>query len=132
MELDRVSDTARAIYLQLKIGNPPGPEDHRRLHRAMIALSENCIELGQTQTAADTLAFLLLRNDIDRDILNRAEELFADLESRICPRVTLDAREFAADMDLVSMLEYLLDVAPRAAKLTKAVSSWRNDFDETS
>ena len=43
----------------------------------------------------------------------RADELFADLESRICPRVILDARKFAADMDLASMLEYLLDVAPR-------------------
>ncbi len=79
----------------------------------MFLLSENCVELGQMQTAADTLAFLMLHNDIDRDIFVRAEELFADLESRICPRVILDAREFAADMDLVSMLEYLLDVAPR-------------------
>ncbi|MCY4063395.1 MAG: hypothetical protein OXG53_13580 [Chloroflexi bacterium] len=79
----------------------------------MIALAEMCIELGQKQTAADTLAFLLLRIDMDPDIFIRAEALFADLESRICPRVILDAREFAADMDLVSMLEYLLDVAPR-------------------
>ena len=79
----------------------------------MIALSVNCIALGQTQIAADTLAFLLLRNDIDPDLLIRADELFADLESRICPRVILDARDFAAGMDLRSMLEYLLEVAPR-------------------
>lgn len=79
----------------------------------MFAMSEICIELGQAQTAADTLAFLLLQNDIDPEIFMQAEDVFADLESRICPRVILDAREFAADMDLVSMLEYLLDAAPR-------------------
>jgi len=113
MELDHVSDTWRAIVLQLERGGPPEPEAARQFHRAMIALSENCIALGQTQTAADTLAYLLLRNDIDPELLIRADELFADLESRICPRVILDARDFAAGMDLGSMLEYLLEVAPR-------------------
>lgn len=113
MEQNHISDLSRLILLQPKTGNPPEPEDSRKLHRAMIALSENYIEWGQTQIAADTLAFLLLQGDIDSDIFYRADVLFADLESRICPRVILDARDFAADMDLVSMLEYLLEVAPR-------------------
>ncbi|MCY3914519.1 MAG: hypothetical protein OXG49_00770 [Chloroflexi bacterium] len=113
MQRHHVSDSARSILLQTKTDFPPGPEDAHKLHRAMIALSEYCIEWGQTQIAADTLAFLLLRGNIDPDSFMRADELFADLESRICPRVILDAREFAADMDLLSMLEYLLDLAPR-------------------
>lgn len=113
MQGNHAANSARSILLQLKIDSPLGSEETRNLHRAMIGLSENCIELGQTQTAADTLAFLLLRNDIDPDLFVRADGLFADLESRICPRVILDAREFATDMDLVSMLEYLLDVTPR-------------------
>ena len=36
--------------------------------------------------------------------------LFADLAGRICPRVILDAREFAADLNLATMIEYLRDV----------------------
>ena len=113
MERNHISDLSRSILLQNTIDVPPEPEVSRKLHRAMIALSEICLEFGQTHIAADSLAFLLLHRDFDSDIFYRADELFADLESRICPRVILDAREFAADMDLVSMLEYLLEVAPR-------------------
>ena len=79
----------------------------------MIALAEDCIEIGHTQTAADTLAYILCQIDADSMTLERADERFAELESRVCPRVILDAREFAADLDLQGMVEYLLDVVPR-------------------
>ena len=79
----------------------------------MTALAEYCLEIGHTQTGTDILAFVLSQSDIDPLTLERAEESFAELESRVCPRVILDAREFAADLDLQGMVEYLLDVAPR-------------------
>ena len=113
MALNHVSDIARAVDLQLKSDSAPTPERTRELYRAMIALAERCIELGHTQTGADILAFLLLQNHLDPDAEDQAEELFAELESRVCPRIMLDAREFAAGMDLSTMLEYLLNVAPR-------------------
>jgi hypothetical protein len=50
---------------------------------------------------------------MDADTLALAEELFADLEGRICPRVILDACEFATDLNLRTMVEYLLDLAQR-------------------
>ena len=113
MALNQISDISRAVDLQLKSGITPTPEQTRELHRAMITLAERCIELGQTQTGADILAFLLLQIDVNADASNRADELFAELESRVCPRVILDARDFAAGLDLTTMLEYLLDLAPR-------------------
>ena len=79
----------------------------------MTALAEDCLEIGQTQTAADILAYVLCQIDADSVTLERANELFTELESRVCPRLILDAREFAAGMDLRTMLEYLLDVVPR-------------------
>ena len=113
MELNHVSDISRTVDRQLRVGSPPGPEQTRKLHRAMTALAEDCIEIGQTQTAADILAYILCQIDADSVTLERANELFAELESRVCPRVILDACEFAAGMDLTTMLEYLLDVVPR-------------------
>jgi len=91
----------------------PNPELTSELYRAMIALAEDCIENGHTQTACDILAFLLLQKALSAAAFARADALFAELESRVCPRVILDAREFSADLDLQGMVEYLLDIAQR-------------------
>lgn len=91
----------------------PNPERTSKLYRAMIALAEDCSEIGHTQTACDILAFLLLQKELSGAAFARADELFAELESRVCPRVILDARDFAADLDLQGMVEYLLDVVLR-------------------
>ena len=48
----------------------------------MTALAEDCIEIGQTQTAADILAYILCQIDADSVTLERADELFAELEGR--------------------------------------------------
>lgn len=106
---------SRALDRQLKAGILPKPEQTRKLHHAMLAaLAETCIDWGQTQTAADILAFLLRQDPIDPGAFETAADRFAELESAICPRVIHDARDFAAGMDLRTMLEYLLEVAPRA------------------
>ncbi len=59
--------------------------------------------------AVETLALLLRQDNLPADLQESAEELVADIASRICPRVILDAKNFAAEMDLQSMTEYLLE-----------------------
>ena len=105
----------QAVGLQTLHSELPGAptvEYRRTLYRALTALAERCISSDDTQTAAEILAFLLGQIDMDADALFRAEDLFADLEGKICPRVIVDARAFAADMDLATMVEYLRDVFP--------------------
>ena len=64
---------------------------------------------GRADVAAESLAFLLLHDDLPPGLRESAKALFADIESRICPRLILDARTFVAEMDLQSMVEYLLE-----------------------
>lgn len=92
-----------------------------RLYELMTALAAACETGGQTQLAADILAFLLLQPAASAASRIRAEDMFAELESRICPRVILDARELAADMDMQSMVEYLLDSLESEPNLTLAL-----------
>lgn len=112
--VSRQSKLQAVSLLALHGGFPSAPtvEQRRKLFRAMTALAEHCISTDDTQTAAEILAFLLCQGDMDADTLFRADDLFADLNGRICPRVILDACEFAADMDLATMIEYLADVFP--------------------
>lgn len=81
------------------------------VYAAMFAFAVACLERGLTQTAADTLAFLAQAPGLSARLRDEALETFADLESRICPRVILDARAFAEGMALRTMLEYLLDLS---------------------
>ena len=69
-------------------------------YEALIALAHLMWEREQTQMAADALAFVLLQDDLSLELRELADELFAEMESRVCPRIILDARQFAADMDL--------------------------------
>jgi hypothetical protein len=62
---------------------------------------------GFTQEAADVLAFLLRCDDIPQDCLAAAADLFEELETRICPRVILDAKDFASKATLDDILEYV-------------------------
>lgn len=80
------------------------------VYAAMLAFAAACLERDMTQTAADTLAYLLQDAGASATVRDEAAEIFAELESRICPRVILDARSFADGMDFATMLAYLLDV----------------------
>lgn len=84
-------------------GNQPA------LLRAFYGLARAYWADGFAEAAAENLAFILLQDNLAPDLQESAEALFADMESRICPRIILDARTFAAEMDLQSMVEYLLE-----------------------
>ena len=75
----------------------------------MVALAQLMWEREQTQMAADALAFVLLQDDLSPELRQQADELYAEMESRVCPRIILDARQFAADMDLQTTIEYVLE-----------------------
>jgi hypothetical protein len=79
---------------------------------AMTQLAQRYIKQDWTQTASDILAFVVLQDDVPQDTHEQAEEFFDNLERSICPRVIWDAKEFASDMDLVGMVDYLLDNNP--------------------
>lgn len=62
---------------------------------------------GYTQEAADVLAFVLIQSETAVDTYETAQLLFEDLESRICPRVILDAQTLAVSLTLDDVLEYV-------------------------
>lgn len=94
---------------EFALNDSPRTNRHE-VYAAMSVFAVACLERGLTQTAADTLAYLLQDPGVIATVRREAVEIFDELESRICPRVILDARAFAEGMDLLSMLEYLLDV----------------------
>lgn len=106
-----IREGVRQLELQSERAALPTIDSMQSVYKAMACFAETCIARGMTQSAADILAFLRLQPDLNADLLDCAEEMFADLESRVCPRVILDAREFAAELDRRTMIEYLLDVA---------------------
>ncbi len=61
-----------------------------------------------TQVATDISAFLIQHDDLSLKLRDKAENQFAEMESRVCPRVIADAREFASNMDTYTIVEYLL------------------------
>ena len=79
------------------------------LLRALYGLARANWADGLADAAAENLAFILLQENIPPDLQESAQALMADIESRICPRIILDARSFAAEMDMQSMVEYLLE-----------------------
>jgi len=106
-ELMRVAPANDALE-SLRAGDASGRRDD--VYAAMIVFAAACLERDMQQTAADTLAFLAQDAGISAAQREEAAEIFDELESRICPRVILDARALADGMDLLTMLEYLLDL----------------------
>ena len=77
------------------------------LFDALAGLADHYAAQGQTQSAADLLAFLLLQPDLAEDTAAQALESWEALESHICPRVLWDAREFASGANLNDIVEYV-------------------------
>ena len=82
----------------------------RELLMAMTQLAAACWQARMTQPAADFLAYVLQEPDLPSDIRALADERFAELESRACPRVIADAIAYAADLDMPAMLDYARDI----------------------
>jgi hypothetical protein len=75
---------------------------------AFVQMAGIYIERGLTQEGADILAFVMLCTDIPEDIAEAAEDLWEDLATWICPRVLLDAEDFAKKAFLDNVVSYVL------------------------
>lgn len=74
---------------------------------ALTDLAAFYIERGETQEGADVLAFVLQQTNAAPDTQEAAHVHWEDLERYICPRVLLDAEDFAAKATLNDLIEYV-------------------------
>lgn len=74
---------------------------------AMTNLARVYIERGETQEGADVLAFVQRCPDAADDTRERAQDAWDDLARYICPRVLLDAEDFASKATYADLLEYI-------------------------
>ncbi len=74
---------------------------------AMTNLAQIYIERGETQEGADVLAFVLRCPDAAADTREQAQEAWDDLARYICPRVLLDAEDFASKASYDDLLDYV-------------------------
>jgi len=74
---------------------------------AMIAWAALMIERGMTQEGADVLAWVLRQTALPSDAREQAEEIWEELAAYICPRVLLDAQDFAAAAEQADLIEYI-------------------------
>lgn len=65
------------------------------------------VERGETQEGADVLAYVLRHPETAPDTHEAAQAQWDDLERYICPRVLLDAQDFASKADLEDLIEYV-------------------------
>jgi hypothetical protein len=74
---------------------------------SLVYLAAIYIEQGQTQEGAGILAYILRCEDLASDSYERAEEVWEDLACWICPRVLLDAEDFASKANFEDIIEYV-------------------------
>jgi hypothetical protein len=82
-------------------------EAHSEILDAITQLACIYIERGLTQDGADVLAFVLRQPNLPGDTFERARDAYEDLESYICPRVLLDAQDFASKATLQDIIDYV-------------------------
>lgn len=78
---------------------------------ALTGLALRYVERGLDQEAANLLTFVLRHPDVRYDTFDYAEDLFLDLEARVCPRVIEDAGQFALGKSLRSVADYVFALA---------------------
>ena len=95
-----------ALKAALVIGALPDALD------AMTGIAARWLEHDDyLQSAANILAYVVNHPDVDHSTFDYADERFMDLESRICPRVIQDAREFILSKSINTMGNYIDSIA---------------------
>lgn len=79
---------------------------------AIASIAGCYLNRGLAQEAANLLAFVTNHPDVLHDTFDRAEELFLDLEERMCPRVILDAKTFAVAKSINTVAHYIFEMNP--------------------
>jgi hypothetical protein len=73
----------------------------------MTQIAAVYIEQGMTQEGADVLAYVMRHPATPDDVQERAFDHWDDLERWICPRVLLDAEDFAKKANFDDLVEYI-------------------------
>ena len=81
---------------------------HVEAYDRLIDLSALMVSADKTTEAANLLAFLLHQTDMPYDLYDRADDLWLELESSLCPRVITDAKADAVFMTLRGAIEAAL------------------------
>ena len=76
---------------------------------AMTWLAQGWLQRGSTQEGANVLVYVMNNPDVRYDTFDRAEEMFLELEEKVCPRVLLDAKEFILSKSLATMAAYVFE-----------------------
>jgi hypothetical protein len=71
---------------------------------AVVGAADLLMNIGEAERAANALAYVIAHPASSTATHRRAEELFAQLEAEICPRVILDARARAETATLDEIL----------------------------
>lgn len=74
---------------------------------ALIGLAAHWIARGETQEGADVLAWVLRHPSLSTTAQETAQNLWDDIIAWICPRVLLDATEFARYATFDDICEYI-------------------------
>jgi len=74
---------------------------------ALTGLAAHSIARGETQEGADVLAWVLRQPALSDETREIAQDLWDELAARMCPRVLLDAADFAAYATLDDLCEYV-------------------------
>jgi hypothetical protein len=74
---------------------------------ALVGLSAHWIARGETQEAADVLAWVLHQPALSADAQETAQALWDELATWICPRLLLDAADFAQYATFDDICEYI-------------------------
>lgn len=81
------------------------------VYARLVELAGLLIEHGFTTEAANLLAWVMHQPDVPYDVYDNADDLWIDLEGRLCPRVIADAKMDAP----LTTLRGVLDSAYTAA-----------------
>jgi len=74
---------------------------------AFVGLAAHSIARGETQEGADILSWVLRQSFLSFTTRDNAQMLWDDLAAWICPRVLLDAEDFASKATFDDICEYV-------------------------
>ncbi|MCU0476194.1 MAG: hypothetical protein MUC99_08820 [Anaerolineae bacterium] len=94
---------ARQLYVIISAAREMGATVE--VYARLVELSGVLVEAGLTTEAANLLAWVMHQPDVPYDVYDRADDLWIDLESRLCPRVIADAKQDAPITTLRGVVE---------------------------
>ncbi|MBK9124735.1 MAG: hypothetical protein IPM16_16665 [Chloroflexi bacterium] len=96
-------DAVRTLLVTINAARAMGAV--AEVYARMVDAAALMVARGLKGEAAGVLAYVMHQPDVPYDIYDRADDLWIDLESELCPRVISDAKAEATFMSLRGMIE---------------------------